>query len=250
MTYLVKSLATPIIWIIGFLILGLVLLARCRKKWVVRLGWSCSLFGALLLLALSSPLVANRLVYSLECRYTPPSPEILSTLDIVVILPSNPRCESLRLLNGIRIFRQSSAQMLALPGGNSAPEREYAVESPKTVAVQMGVPKTQIVTQGLSHTTMEDAIEAGLLIPAKSECRIGVVTCALHMLRAKWAFEQQFPGDKIVPIPIGHRYVSPSFGSRTVVPSIEAFHNSTRALHEWIGLGWYSLRHAEQQVRR
>jgi len=74
MSYLVKSMATPIVWIAILLLLGLVLPAWRRKKWVGKLGWSCALFGTLLLLALSIPLLANLLLYSLECRYAPPSP--------------------------------------------------------------------------------------------------------------------------------------------------------------------------------
>ncbi|UCD48795.1 MAG: YdcF family protein [Phycisphaerales bacterium] len=245
MAYLVKSIAVPLIWIVGLLILGLAFLAWRRKRWMVRLGWTCAVVGTLLLLTLSIPLVADLLLYSLECRHTPPSAEVLLTLDTVVVLPANSRCQSLRLLNGIRTFQQSSARMLALPVARSQPESECAAQNPKTVAEQMGVPQTQIIVQALTHNTMEDAIEARRLIPTESERRIGLVTCALHMPRAKWAFKELFPHDTVVPIPVGRRCAKPSFRAETVVPSVEAFHNSTRALHEWLGLLWYSLRYAQ-----
>jgi len=243
MTYLIKSSVTPITWIIGLLLLGLALLAFRRNNWMTRLGWSCLLLGTLLLLALSTPVVANLLIYSLECRHSGPSPEVLSTLDIVVVLPSNPRCESLRLLNGIRVFKQRNAKKLALPDSFSASDITYTAERPMAVAGQMGIPQTHIIIQGLSGNTMEDAIEIARHVPTQSKSCIGIVTCALHMMRAKWAFEKQFPQGKIVPIPIGHRYELPSFTANAVIPSVEALHNSTRSLHEWIGMAWYSLRY-------
>jgi len=148
-------------------------------------------------------------------------------------------------VNGIRLFQESSANMLALPSGSSLPGGRYAAQSPQAVAEQMGVPQSRIMTQLFSRNTMEDALEAERLIPRHNECRIGVVTCALHMRRAKWAFEKKFPDDTIVPVPVGHRYMKPSLRSHTLVPSAEALHNSTRALHEWIGLLWYALRYAQ-----
>ncbi|MFC1637169.1 YdcF family protein, partial [Planctomycetota bacterium] len=160
-----------------------------------------------LLYIFSIPLVENCLLYSLECRYEAPSTEVLSTLHVIVILGAEPRCAYLRLHNGVNIFKQSGARILAVPD-------EY-----KAVATHMSIQDSAVICQAASRNTMEDAVELVGLIPPGRERRIGIVTCALHMLRAEWAFRKQFPHDVIVPIPVGYRYVPPSCRLYHIVPS-------------------------------
>jgi len=203
---LVKSLATPIVWILALLILGMVLTRNLRKERRFRIGWFVMLLGVLLLLSLSLGPIANILVYSLECQYRPASFEILKTLDTVVVLGagSHPsgglRSEAelggiaySRLYNGMKALKQSDVNLLGLCGGCSTGDLESDAEVMKAVAVYMGVPSEKILTETQSNNTMENAVRLAALLPAGDKRRIGLVTSATHMLRAEKVFKKQFP---------------------------------------------------------
>ena len=86
MVILLKSLATPIVWIIILMIFSLIFVIRPTKKLRFRIG-KCALFlGICILFLLSIEPVSNLLIYYLECQYKLPSEEVLSDLDMIVIL--------------------------------------------------------------------------------------------------------------------------------------------------------------------
>jgi len=252
---LVKSLATPIVWVMALLILGLVLTRHLRKERRFRIGWFVMLLGVLLLLSLSLRPIANILVYSLECQYNPASSEILKTLDTIVVLgagsyPSGGlRTEAelsgttySRLYNGVKAFKQSDANLLGLCGGPIGDPKSDA-EVMKAVAVYMGVPSDNILTETQSNNTMENAVRLAALIPAGEKRCIGLVTSATHMLRAEKVFRNQFPDHTIVPVPTNYMYDKTVWSVKTAIPSVGALEQSTIAIHEWIGILWYSIRY-------
>ena len=253
---LLKSLATPIVWILALLILGLVLTRHLRKQRRFRIGWFVLLLGVLLLLSLSLRPIANILVYSLECQYSPASPENLKMLDAVVVLGagSNPsgglRTEAelsgttySRLYNGVKGLKQSNANLLGLCGGRSIGDPESDAEVMKAVAVYMGVPSEKILTETQSNNTMENAVRLAELLPAGDKRCIGLVTSATHMLRAEKIFKKQFPEYTIVPVPTNYMYDKTVWSVNQAIPSAGALEQSTTALHEWFGILWYSLRY-------
>jgi len=213
------------------------------------------LLGVLLLLSLSLRPIANILVYSLECQYPPASSEILKTLDTVVVLGagSNPsgglRTEAelggtnySRLYNGVKVFKQSNANLLGLCGGKIG-NLESDADVMKAVAVYMGVPSEDILTETQSNNTMENAVRLAALLPAGKKKCIGLVTSATHMLRAEKVFRKQFPEYKIVPVPTNYMYDKTIWSVNQAIPSAGAFEQSTTAIHEWIGILWYSIRY-------
>jgi len=85
-TYLVKSMSTPVVWILLLLVLSLILHRLPHKRAASKVGWLCTLFATVLLYLLSIEPMANWLVYPLESRYERPSVEALSHLDVVAVL--------------------------------------------------------------------------------------------------------------------------------------------------------------------
>lgn len=245
MVYLIKCAATPLAWILLFLATGLVLSKLPRRKAVSKVGWLCTLFATLLLYALSVEPIANLLAYPLESRYQRPSPEVLSSLDVVAVLgggsyPSGYRQSHSelttdgysRVLTGITVFKQSHAQTIIFCG----------TKAMKPVALELGVPEAKILEEGDSSNTMENAARLAELLPKGENRRIGLVTSAVHMSRAERAFNKYFPRDIVVPFPANYLRTVEG-GIRTVIPSAVHFEKSTRALHEWIGILWYALRY-------
>lgn len=250
----VKSIATPIIWILALLVGGLLLSMLSKRKLLQKAGRYSILLGVLALLVLSLNPVSNLIAYSLECRYAPISAEDLGALDVLVVLgcgvhPSGGlRAEAeldgpaySRWYNGVITFRESNAGLLAFCGGRSWKDTESEAEVMKAMAVRMGVPANKILIETESRDTGENAAGLAELLPAGQRRRIGLVTSATHMLRSEKVFKKQFPNDVIVPIPVNYTYAPLHWTPGSFVPNVTALVKSTVALHEWIGIIWYSL---------
>lgn len=90
-----------------------------------------------------------------------------------------------------------------------------------------------------SRNTFENAICTESILSGQSIGKIFLVTHAVHMPRAIYAFEKT--GLKVTPAPIG--YLQDTFKNANVfqkwLPSVEALQISRTALHEWLGLLYY-----------
>jgi len=253
---LIKSIATPLVWALLLMIAGLILtrFKGCGRRF--KIGWYCLLAGVLIVLVFSLDPVANLLTYSLECRYPAPSPEVLKTLDVIVVLgagayPSGglrreaelSRYAYPRLYHGVQYFKDSGAAVIAFCGGPSQPGAESEAEVMQAMAVAMGVPKERTVVEQQSVNTMTNAAGLAAILPSGEGRRIGVVTAATHMMRSKKVFEQVFPRDTIVPLPVHFMYrLGPGIASK-ITPKVGHLERSTMALHEWIGILWYAVRY-------
>jgi uncharacterized SAM-binding protein YcdF (DUF218 family) len=256
----VKSFTTPLVWVLVLLVLSLILTRPGRRKRLFTIGRWLLLIGTVLLFAFSLNSVANVLAYPLESQYQVPSAFIGANddsplLDIVVVLgggayppgPLRPQAELSRqayprFYHGVRLFRQSHAQLLAFCGG---PIREGIVsegETMKAMAVGLGIPEEKILAETTSRTTLENIRNLSRLLPAGQNRRIGLVTAAVHMRRAYGVFCRQFPHETVVPIPVQVTYDPRGWDYRGLVPNANNLDRSTVALHEWIGLLWYKLR--------
>lgn len=111
------------------------------------------------------------------------------------------------------------------------------------LATELGVPEKNTMTETKSRNTMEHAIDLAELLCQRKNRRIGPVSSALHMLRSDRAFRKQFSEDTIVPIPVGHIYSLRRYNLKSLIPSAGTLSTSSSALHEWIGIIWYSMRY-------
>jgi len=253
---LIRSLSTPIVWVLLLLIAGLVLTRWQRGRRLSKLGWWLTLLGFLVLLTASLEPVGNLLVYSLEHRYASPAPQTLETLDLIVVLgggmypsgglreyPELGREAYPRLYRGVQYFKQSGADAIAFCGGPPRPGEESEAEVMQSLALTLGVPAERMIVEADSHNTMQNATNLAALLPKAKGRRIGLVTSATHMMRSKDVFERVFPQDTIVPIPVcfTHR---PAIGiQERLTPRVAHLERTTVALHEWIGLLWYAVRY-------
>jgi len=251
----VKSLTTPMVWVVLLLVLGLVLARKGRGKRLFAVGRLLLLTGTVLLLALSLNPMADLLTYPLEARYRPPPAEALDRLDLVVVLGGGvhpaggfrqeaelSQYSYPRFYYGVRVFQQGQANLLAFCGGPSSTGGESEATVMRALALSLGVPPDKIVTEETSRTTFENIANLACLLPAGQGRRIGLVTTAIHMRRSHGVFQKQFPGDTIIPIPVYYTCKPGKFSIRDFVPSSGNLEKSTVALHEWIGILWYKLR--------
>lgn len=251
----IKALASPLMWVLLLLTGGLILTADARKQnGFKKTGWYALLTGTCLLFLLSSRPASDLLVYSLEKRFLPVTQEALSGIDVMVILgggisnsggfraqPDASADTYGRVFNGVEAFKKSKAGVLVLSGGGveRCDEPEAAVM--KRLAMSLGVSEAQILLETRSRNTRQEAREVKKMVFLSGKSRIGVVTSALHMTRALHAFKKAFPRNEVTAVPVEYRYSPFSWSCKRFIPSAEAFLASTAALHEWIGLLWYSI---------
>jgi uncharacterized SAM-binding protein YcdF (DUF218 family) len=254
MTILLKSLSTPIVWILLLLVVSIFLLRKRRKQLLARVGWYSLVAGTAILLLLSLGPVSDTLVYLLERQYPPPSQETISKVDVVVILgggvlpsgglrptaePSGPTYS--RAVNGVEYFQRSGAQYLIVSGGASPSGGETNAEVMKRLAIQLGVPANRILMEPCASTTWEHPQEVAKLIDEpRDTVIIGIVTSALHMKRSIMAFERYF--SRVVPLPSNYLHDPIRWGIHSFIPSAGALLASSATFHELIGLPWYYLK--------
>jgi uncharacterized SAM-binding protein YcdF (DUF218 family) len=251
---MLKTLADPVVLVLLLLTAGLLLLRDTGKKTRLKVGYYLIVLGTCILFFFSLKPVSNSLVYYLENQYQFPSEEILEKVDIMIILgggfyPSGGLRKSMepsgatysRTIHGIRIFKQSRARFLVLSGAGEEVDGENDAEVMKNLAVTLGIPADKIITEGKSHNTLEHAFEVSKIFPPTAQIHIGILTSALHMPRSVKAFRKRFPEDAIVPIPVNYIYSPFKYRVDNFIPSTEAMSKSYYALHEWIGIIWYSM---------
>lgn len=147
-----------------------------------------------------------------------------------------------RLRYGAWLYRRSGLP-LAVSGGIVGDDPE-----PEAAVMARSLREDYVVNvrwqEGRSRTTWENARYTHELLAGEGVTRIVLVTQALHMRRARLAFEHA--GFQVVPAPVDS--VREAAAQRPLplrlVPAPAAFMASSQALHEYAGLLAYQLRAA------
>ncbi|MBZ0092827.1 MAG: YdcF family protein [Burkholderiales bacterium] len=219
-----------------------------------RLGKTLIGLSGLLLYALSTPLVANSLLHSLESGETPP-PIRAEEAQAIVVLGAGRSLNapeyggettsaySLQRLRYGALLQRKTGLPLLLSGGkpDGGIEPEAALMS-KALVDEWHVPVRWIETA--STDTWENAFFSRGLLQRAGIQRIYLVTHAWHMPRARQAF--QAAGFDVVAAPTGF-----TAGARIrpldFLPNANSLQKSAIFMHETIGLIWYRwrLRHLD-----
>lgn len=230
----------------GLLLIAILALTwRWLPRWLAAIG----IILACVLLLLMTPLGANLLVHIQESR-APLAEACQAPLPRTIVVLSGgtmtePRnADDVATLSNASVHRLFAAVDLAhrepdaqwVIAGNSyydVPESDIMA----TLAEQLGIPATSIRTETRSRTTWQNAQFVAAMEPPIDK-RIWLVTSALHMPRALYAFRSagfdpcSWPGD--------YRYRSP-FNVSYFLPGSSAIVKSEAALHEFAGELGYRL---------
>jgi len=226
-----------------------------------RLAALCSGLGLALLLTMSSGVVANGLLRSLEWQHLPQDP--LPPADAIVVLGGAIRSAEYprswvevaeagdRPIHGARLFLDDKAPYLIMSGGRipwytgqgTVPESTDMAQ----IAMAMGVPADVILEDPSSLNTRENAVNVQQLLQEYNLNSVLLVTSALHMPRSLRIFQKL--GINAIPAPTDFLTIqgpplTPS-GIRWLLESLpDADHlaQSSRVLKEYIGLIIYWLK--------
>lgn len=236
------------------ILVGLVLMRRRPRA-----GRALAATGLALLAVLSTTAGASLLVRPLEDMVTPlRAPERAGAQAIVVLaagrLRAAPEYGGLdipdyvalaRLRYAAHLQRRTGLPLLVSGGvgarvvANGPRGRVGALAEAMAAALDgdFGVPVKWI--EAGSRDTAENAAFSSAMLRRDGVRRILLVTDAMHMARARMAFEHA--GMEVVDAPTMF-FANQPFSPGSWVPSAEGLRRSWYAVYELLGLGWYRLR--------
>lgn len=237
--------------------LNLVLVAALgfglQRRWP-RLGRSVTGLALAVLLVLSTQAGARLLLAPLEAPFVHRSQQSASVnaAQAIVVLGGGrlrqapeydnadvPSLEALsRLRHAARLQRQTGLPLLVTGGQPDAAMISEAQLMAQVLQQDFAVPVRWLETQS-GNTAENAALSAAMLHPLHIK-RIWLVTDAVHMRRAQQVF--RYHGFETLAAPTTFMAQGPL---RVIdfVPHARELARSNYALHEWIGLLWYRLRH-------
>jgi uncharacterized SAM-binding protein YcdF (DUF218 family) len=231
--------------------------------WWIKSKWTPAPIAiALIILFLSSNAwTSHWLVQSLEWQNIPKTE--LPSADAIVVLGGGTRSQAYprpdvdftdagdRVWYGATLYHAGKAPKIIVSGGRidwrgaGKPESEDLTK----LLIAMGVPSTDVIPEGESLNTHENAINVQKILQQENFKTILLVTSAMHMPRALAIF--QHLGIKVIAAPTDYRMSQleidePNRQTESVIisflPDEERFVHTTQAIKEYIGLLVYKLR--------
>lgn len=244
--YLLKGLLLP-----PFSQIVLLLIAWRLRQQTPRLARAVFLLAVLSLWILGTPVAATWLALSLE-RDSALLPDQLAGLqaDAIVILAdgqsdtapefgeSISRPDQLARLRYGAFLHQRTGLPVLLSGGSVFGAEKRSLAETMAFDLTNGFAVKAHWLEISSRTTAENADFSYRILAAEDATSIVLVTTALHMMRAKWSFEQA--GFSVLPAPTG--FIDPGpLTVRSFLPTAYSLKLSSQALHEWLGYGVYRV---------
>lgn len=143
-----------------------------------------------------------------------------------------------RITYGAHVARATQLPLLVTGGliGDAADEEALALSMQRVFEEDFQLPVRWVETA--ARNTAENATFSARILKQAGIGRIILVTDALHMRRARRAFERA--GLAVTSAPTFYSESGP-FDLSRVLPTAENLRRSHYALYEWLGLAWYQL---------
>jgi len=246
MIYLHKILpliASPLFLIIFLIILGTILKSK-----------KITLFGIVILIFCSLPIISNKLITYLEKDYTLQDASTINNADAIVVLSGMIKTIKVndklkyefgdgvdRILSGIDLFKSNKASLLILTKGQlpwslGMPEGEYL----KEFAIKFGVPEKSILLTDNVQNTDQEAKSVKKLLNS-NDAKVILVTSAFHMPRAKKVFEAS--NIKVIPFAVDFISSHQKLNFMSFIPSAGALNSTSFFIREMIGRLYYYLKY-------
>jgi uncharacterized SAM-binding protein YcdF (DUF218 family) len=267
MFYFLSKLLPLLVYPLGLACLLLILSLLLHKH---KRGQTTVVIIAIAVIALAgNRLVGMSLARSLEWRHPAlheqnPAGE-LPTADVIVVLgggtrqrlPPRPFQEvgeaGDRMIYAAKLYRDGVAPKVLVSGAHAPlynPGEQTEAEAMAELLAFFGVPESDIIYEGISRNTYENAVESAKALEAAGLNRVILVTSALHMPRAYAVFRQTAldvvpaPADYLVTRSDWSFYTRPDafIQLMNLLPDARYLEMTQKALKEYIGIVVYGLR--------
>ena len=246
MIYLHKILplfTSPLFLIFFLIILGTIIKSK-----------KITLFGVVILIFCSLPIISYKLIHYLEKDYTLQDASATNNADAIVVLSGMLKTIKVddkfkyefnegvdRILSGIDLFKNNKASLLILTKGQvpwslGIPEGEYL----KEFAIKFGVPKKSILLTDNVQNTDQEAKSVKKLLNS-NDAKVILITSAFHMPRAKKVFEAS--NIKVIPFAVDFINSHQKLTFMSFIPSAGALSSTSFFVREMIGRLYYNLKY-------
>jgi uncharacterized SAM-binding protein YcdF (DUF218 family) len=239
------------------------LLTVALGLWWINSKWTPAAVGAALIILFISgnTWFSNWLAQSLEWQNIPKTE--LPTADAIVILGGATRSQTYprpdvdftdagdRVWYGATLYREGKAPKIIVSGGRitwkgaGKPEADDMTK----LLVTLGVPQLDIIPEGNSFNTRDNAVNVQQILQAQNFKTILLVTSAIHMPRSMAIFKHL--GINAIAAPTDYRVAQseldePNLQTEAAIlsffPNEESFSMTTQSIREYIGIFVYKLR--------
>ena len=231
---ILQQLLLPSSLVLLLILIGLVFWLILKKK---KLGKILMILGILFYYFFSVTIISNYLLLPLESKYFPLEMEDMSAADNIVLLLGGSEADTLRGSEVLRLSHLKNHQVKIIISGTDPllPTSEEAL-GVKRFFVNRGLPEENIVIEGRSRNTWENIRNVKEIV---EEEPFFLVTSAYHMTRALREFEKVEA--KPIPAPTDFKVKTEKYNALDFFPDAQNLRNSDLAIHEYLGILWYSF---------
>ena len=237
-------LTTPIVWIFGLFLWGMLTKKPLRKKRLLWASLICFYF-------FSNAFITDEFVRAYEERNTPFT-EITEKFDVAIVLGgfSNYDADldmvqfhsaSDRLTEGIRFYKSGKAKKIMIVSGSGQimrPDEKEALYI-KEFLLNIGIPENDLIIESESKNTHENAVFAKEILDKQYENGSYVlITSAFHMPRAKRCFDKV--GIKATPYSVDQQAGPRKYLlDHLFIPDVDSLRRWQMLIKEWVGFITY-----------
>lgn len=247
---LAKALLLPPVGLFLLILLGV-------KWWRYRFGRGLVLVSALLLLALSLPIVSHRLMEPLEPYPALTGADVVAAKPQAIVVLAAGRYSGAPEYGGDSIggttlqriryaaWLQRRTRLPLIVSGSSPTQKQPATGTLMRDVLEQEFRVPVAAVEDRSRNTLENAAFTAETLRAMKLENILLVSSAWHLPRAVETFERY--GLKVIPAPTVFETRDDSDGLQLddFLPGVGALQRSYLAIHEYLGRVWYRLRAAE-----
>lgn len=236
----------PFLWVLVLLLLAVFLKSRRKKR-------LCLLSAVVILLVLSNPFLSNEAWRAWEVEPIPV--QAVENYDAAIILTGVTGARqdipdrvlthkgADRFLHPLQLYSLGKIDKFIITGGSSRVLTELEPEAKQVEKIlrMAGVPEEDIIIEGNSRNTRENAANTARLLEQKSDLnRLLLVTSAYHMRRAAACFNKA--DVQVTPYSADFYAYERRFSpDDLIIPSIGAFNGWHLLIHEISGYLVYKI---------
>ena len=239
-------LTTPIVWIFGLFLWGMLTKKTIRKKQLLWTSLICFYF-------FSNAFITDEFVRVYEERNLTYK-EINETYDAVIVLGGFSNFDTEqdliqfhsstdRLMAGIKLYKTGKAKKLMISSGSGQllnPNEKEAIYIEKYL-LEIGISEEDLIIEGESRNTRENAVNSAFIL--NQEFKDGnylLVTSAFHMPRSKRCFTKV--GLKVTPFSVDHQAGPRKFVfDHLFIPDVDSLRRWQMLIKEWMGFVTYKM---------